>query len=96
MPVTVVAVPVPVLVLVPMPVPRSHPSLLQHPVHRHRRAEPGDHGHAQDRPGRGLRRMRRCRPVPVRVAMTVIMRMTVVEVVGRSHQAMLHYNITPV
>ena len=34
----------------------------------------GNHGHAQDRPGRGLRRMRRRRPVAMRmgVARTVV------------------------
>src|SRR3954471_9744678 len=64
------------------------------------RAKTGYHGHAQDRPRRGLRRMGRSRPMAVdrHVAkvMAVAVVMGVAVDVGTGHKAMLYYNITSV
>src|SRR4030088_2146466 len=59
---------------------------------RDRGTKPGDHGHAQDRPGRRLRRMRRRRPMAVGVGVPVVMSMVVG--MGVIHPKMLYYNIT--
>src|SRR5262245_995624 len=57
--------------------------------------DPGGHRHAQDRPRRRLRRVRRRRVVAVvGVAMMVVMGMAVG--MGMRHDKMLYYNITQV
>jgi hypothetical protein len=60
---------------------------------RHGRQKPGSNGHAQDRPGRGLRRVRRRQSMTVR--MPVVVAMSVMVMIGWNHPAMLYYNITP-
>ena len=61
-----------------------------------RRAEPGCHGHAQDRPGGRLRRMRRRRAMGMGVAMGMAVAVMVVVGMVVRHGKMLHYNITGV
>src|SRR5690348_12276621 len=74
---------------------RGHASPHRQPDHgpqagadRSRGGKPRHDGHAQDRPGRSLRRMRRGRTMAVGVTMMMM------AVIVRGHLKMLYYNIT--
>src|SRR5690349_24527194 len=84
---------------------RGHRLPHRHQNHRPERGADGERGtqscgnrHAQDGPGRDLRRMRRGRPVSVPVAVAMVVAVTMVMMMGVglgwNHACTLYYNIT--